>query len=164
MQFAMYEISNGSAAGLTVSRNLLTCEKDVDMVDIKRGIENDSQMGESKRSKIEADIIAPSAIPAFIDGAINAELPSIPLTGTAPVSRFDNDQLTRPAYHDQPTPFSRLGLKPTLPELPPSLELVTGVKTDLRSRKGFVGQEEVGIIGYAGPSAFKGVKGVIKQR
>jgi tRNA pseudouridine13 synthase len=55
-------------------------------------------------------------------------------------------------------------LKPILPVMPPSLELVTGVKADLRARKGFVGQEEVGILGYAGDPAFKGVRGVIKQR
>lgn len=57
-----------------------------------------------------------------------------------------------------------MGLKPILPVMPPSLELVTGVKADLRVRKGFVGQEEVGILGYAGDPAFKGVRGVIKQR
>jgi tRNA pseudouridine13 synthase len=57
-----------------------------------------------------------------------------------------------------------MGLKPVLPVMPPSLELVTGVKADLRARKGFVGQEEVGILGYAGDPAFKGVRGVIKQR
>ena len=72
--------------------------------------------------------------------------------------------LIRPAYHKDSAPFSRLGLKPTIPVLPPSLELVTGVKADLRARKGFIGEEEVGIIGYAGPSGVKGIRGVIKQR
>lgn len=70
----------------------------------------------------------------------------------------------RPGNEVMPEVVSKLGLKPSLPVMPPSLELVTGVKADLRARKGFVGQEEVGIIGYAGDPDFKGVKGVIKQR
>jgi hypothetical protein len=71
---------------------------------------------------------------------------------------------TRPDHETIPIVVSRMGLKPELPVMPASLELVTGVKADLRVRKGFVGQEEVGILGYAGDPAFKGVKGVIKQR
>lgn len=59
---------------------------------------------------------------------------------------------------------SRLGLKPALPVMPPSLDLITGGKTDLSHRKGFIGEREVGIIGYAGDSDFTGVNGVIKQR
>ena len=70
----------------------------------------------------------------------------------------------RPNNEPFPEIISKKGLKPVIPIMPPSLELVTGVKADLRARKGFVGQEEVGIIGYAGDPAFKGVKGVIKQR
>ncbi|KAK8844588.1 hypothetical protein IAR55_006435 [Kwoniella newhampshirensis] len=62
-----------------------------------------------------------------------------------------------------PEPVSRLGLKPKLPMLPPSLELVTGIKIDLEERRGFVGEEECGIRGFAGRGV-KGVKGVIKQR
>lgn len=65
---------------------------------------------------------------------------------------------------DVPPAVSRLGLKPQLPEMPPSLELVTGVKTDLSARLGFVGETEVGIIGYIGDPHFAGVQGVIKQR
>jgi len=71
---------------------------------------------------------------------------------------------SRPGNETIPAVVSKMGLKPILPVMPPSLELVTGVKADLRVRKGFVGQEEVGILGYAGDPAFKGVRGVIKQR
>jgi len=63
-----------------------------------------------------------------------------------------------------PAAVSRLGLKPQLAELPPSLELVTGKKTDLAATRGFVGEEQVGIIGYVGDSNFAGVQGIIKQR
>jgi tRNA pseudouridine13 synthase len=70
----------------------------------------------------------------------------------------------RPNNEQEPAVISKMGLKPALPIMPPSLELITGVKADLRARKGFVGQEEVGIMGYAGDPAFKGVNGVIKQR
>lgn len=59
---------------------------------------------------------------------------------------------------------SRLGLKPTLPVMPPSLDIITDGKTDLSHRRGFIGEREVGIIGYAGDSDFTGVNGVIKQR
>lgn len=65
---------------------------------------------------------------------------------------------------DVPPAVSRLGLKPLLPQLPPSLELVTGSKVDLSSRRGFVGEAEVGILGYIGDPAFEGVRGVFKQR
>ncbi|EIW67793.1 hypothetical protein TREMEDRAFT_32838 [Tremella mesenterica DSM 1558] len=34
----------------------------------------------------------------------------------------------------------------------------------MRERKGFVGEQDVGIIGFAGPAGIKGVRGVIKQR
>jgi tRNA pseudouridine13 synthase len=59
---------------------------------------------------------------------------------------------------------SRLGLKPLLPTLPASLELITGTKADLSATNGFVGEAEVGIIGYVGDASFSGVKGIIKQR
>ena len=121
--------------------------------DGKREREDDSiAEDKSKRSKSETDLRFPG---------ITAVVPSLPQDE---IALDPQDQLIRPAYHDHPVPVSRLGLKPILPDLPPSLELVTGVKTDLRARKGFVGQEEVGIIGYAGPSELKGLKGVIKQR
>lgn len=61
-------------------------------------------------------------------------------------------------------PISKLGLKPLLPVLPPSLELITGVKVDMEAKKGMVGEQDVGIIGYAGDGGYKGVRGVIKQR
>lgn len=65
---------------------------------------------------------------------------------------------------DAAPPFSRLGLKPQAPALPKSLEVATGVKADLSSRKGFVGEPEVGIIAYLGDSSYTGIQGVIKQR
>jgi tRNA pseudouridine13 synthase len=71
----------------------------------------------------------------------------------------------RPAYETLPMPVSRLGLKPVIPDLPPSLAIVMGIQPDeMKARRGLVGQEEVGIIGYAGPKELKGVRGVIKQR
>ena len=87
-----------------------------------------------------------------------------------PEQEQDQSEMVMTYTHKRPNnePFpgivSKKGLKPVIPIMPPSLELVTGVKADLRARKGFVGQEEVGIIGYAGDPSFKGVKGVIKQR
>ena len=127
---------------------------DTEVLDAKREREGDdiTAEDESKRSKLEPDVGSQ---------AITAEYPKRLLND---VALGPQDQLIRPAYHDLPMPVSRLGLKPVLPHLPPSLELVTRVKTDLRARKGFVGQEEVGIIGYAGPLKMKGLKGVIKQR
>ncbi len=117
-----------------------------------------------KRVRTEDEPSAHHDLPASIDEAIATPPLPIPPSGTAPIDAEEEEELIRPAYYDHTVPVSRLGLKPTLPELPPSLELVTGVKTDLRARRGFVGQEEVGIIGYAGPVVLKGVKGVIKQR
>jgi hypothetical protein len=76
--------------------------------------------------------------------AYTAETATLPLTG--------------------PTPPSRTGLKPAIHPLPPSLELITGVKSDIRARKGFASQDDVGIIGYAGKVGIKGIRGVIKQR
>lgn len=89
------------------------------------------------------------------------EEPAIPNDPSA--SAIDPDS-ARPSWQTLPKPFSRLGLKPGYPDLPVSLELVTGIKTDLRAQQGLVGEEEVGIIGYAGGSELKGIKGVIKQR
>lgn len=71
--------------------------------------------------------------------------------------------LTRPPSGVPPA-VSRLGLKPKVPELPPSLQFVTGKAVDLEARRGFIGEPEVGIINFAGNPDFKGVKGVIKQR
>lgn len=70
----------------------------------------------------------------------------------------------RPHNEVLPQPVSRLGLKPGIPIMPPSLELVTGVKADLRARQGLVGQEEVGIIGYVGEEGNTAIEGIIKQR
>lgn len=65
---------------------------------------------------------------------------------------------------DVPPAVSRLGLRPQLPELPASLEIATGVKADLSSQKGFVGEPEVGIVAYLGNASYTGIRGVIKQR
>lgn len=138
---------------------------ETDSADTKRMREDEAGLEvDAKRSRITDDASAPFTLPADISEAIATPSLPIPSTGTAPIPPAFETELIRPAYHDHPAVVSRLGLKPILPDLPPSLELVTGVKTDLRARKGFVGQEEVGIIGYAGPGELKGVKGVIKQR
>ncbi|KAK4688326.1 hypothetical protein P7C73_g1810, partial [Tremellales sp. Uapishka_1] len=80
---------------------------------------------------------------------------------------FDKVVAANPSYnsskHVEPV-VSKMGLKPKLPVMPPSLKLITGVEPDLSARGGFIGQKEVGIIGYAGVQGKKGVKGVIKQR
>lgn len=134
---------------------------EIDELEAKRVRSHGEEAREyAKKARLDDDTRTPSAKPSMEGG----NLATIALTQLPPVSSNEEHQLIRPKYHDLPLPVSRLGLKPALPELPPSLELVTGVKTDLRLRKGFVGQEEVGIIGYAGPSQLKGVKGVIKQR
>lgn len=126
---------------------------------IKRGLTPDSAEVPDAVKRARLD---PEALPETA--------PSVPstVTATAPADAeankagsFANKKLGDGVV---PEVVSRMGLKPTLPIMPASLELVTGVKTDLRARKGFVGQEEVGIIGYAGNPDFKGVKGVIKQR
>lgn len=82
---------------------------------------------------------------------------------SAPASGNATPTLTNLPSDVEPA-VSRLGLKPQLPELPPSLELVTGSKPDLAARQGFVGEADVGIIGYVGDASFQGVQGVIKQR
>ncbi len=138
---------------------------DADILDGKRTRDPNFEVDDDvKRRRTEPTGLTQLDIPASIDEAMTGVPPPIPPSDTASIPPSDDHTLTRPAYHDHPAPVSRLGLKPALPELPPSLELVTGVKTDLRARKGFVGQEEVGIIGYAGPAELKGVEGVIKQR
>lgn len=111
-----------------------------------------SSPGESKRVKLNG-----SATQRLQDGS-STEQTTFPPTQTVETA------LNRSSNSIVPPPVSRLGLKPRLPSLPPSLQLVTGVKPDLRVRKGFVGQEEVGIIGYAGPKEVEGIKGIIKQR
>ncbi|WVQ93983.1 hypothetical protein IAU59_001061 [Kwoniella sp. CBS 9459] len=73
-----------------------------------------------------------------------------------------NDHLSA-SHRTLPEPVSRLGLKPAIPVLPPSLEIVAGHKTDLTDRKGFVGESECGIRGFAGVGN-RGIRGVIKQR
>lgn len=96
-----------------------------------------------------------------LDPELQPETASAPAPATETPLTYPH---TRPGNEVIPPVISKMGLKPILPVMPPSLELVTGVKADLRARKGFVGQEEVGILGYAGDLAFKGVRGVIKQR
>ncbi|OCF33095.1 tRNA pseudouridine13 synthase [Kwoniella heveanensis CBS 569] len=73
-----------------------------------------------------------------------------------------NDHLSA-SHRILPEPVSKLGLKPAIPILPPSLEIVAGHKTDLTDRKGFVGESECGIRGFAGVGN-RGIRGVIKQR
>lgn len=92
-----------------------------------------------------------------------------PLDDRSPKRAKDGDSTETQQFltsfpSDAPPAVSRLGLKPALPVMPPSLDLITGGKTDLSLRRGFIGEREVGIIGYAGDAGFSGVKGVIKQR
>lgn len=89
-----------------------------------------------------------------------------PVQPTVP-AQADATQAAQPeAAGTDADPFavSKMGLRPTLPELPPSLELVTGVKADMAAKNGLVGEAEVGIRGYAGEAGLSGLKGVIKQR
>ncbi|RXK34962.1 hypothetical protein M231_07776 [Tremella mesenterica] len=108
--------------------------------------------GDAKRPRVESESGEPP-----IDVVATTDEPQ----NDAEVESFER---IRPANETLPQPVSRLGLKPVPPQLPPSLELVTGVKSDMRERKGFVGEQDVGIIGFAGPAEIKGVRGVIKQR
>jgi hypothetical protein len=87
-------------------------------------------------------------------------------TGDADPTEATISEIPRKVLHPNPlpAPVSRLGLKPLMPSLPPSLALITGTTEEFLARKGFVGEQEVGIIGYAGPKDVKGVRGVIKQR
>ena len=119
---------------------------------------------ESKRVKVNLDTEAQAAVDyASKDSNLTiAESKQADQSGAG--TSTSEVELVRPSYHDEEGPVSRLGMKPELPKLPASLELVRGFKVDLAARKGFVGEEEVGIIGYAGPSDVKGIKGVIKQR
>lgn len=71
------------------------------------------------------------------------------------------DHLNAP-HRTIPNPVSKMGLVPAIPELPPSLKMVTGIEADMVARRGFVGEEECGIRGFVGKG--KGVRGVIKQR
>lgn len=125
----------------------------------------------AKRARIEAVsgpeiTLVPLETEPPLQQSIN-DIPSIPpqqQNGAGSSRQSDQEETSHPHWHDLPKPISRLGLKPIMPTMPASLEVVTGVKTDMREKKGFVGQEEVGIIGYAGMKGSKGVKGVIKQR
>jgi len=121
---------------------------------VKRSVEEevaDIQQALAKKPKIDAETDsepAPSAETLqTTDGTAESEAP-------------------RKVLHPNPlpAPVSRLGLKPQMPSLPPSLALITGITEEFIARKGFVGEQEVGIIGYAGPRDVKGVRGVIKQR
>jgi hypothetical protein len=77
--------------------------------------------------------------------------------------KMDPKTRLRPANETLEEPVSKMGLVPAIPTMPPSLELITGVKADLRASRGHIGQEEVGIIGYVGKE-MASVNGVIKQR
>jgi len=112
-------------------------------------------------SPVESKDIDGNTKRAKLDPELQPETAPAPAPATETPLTYPH---TRPGNEVIPPVISKMGLKPILPVMPPSLELVTGVKADLRARKGFVGQEEVGILGYAGDPAFKGVRGVIKQR
>ncbi|WWD22862.1 hypothetical protein CI109_107357 [Kwoniella shandongensis] len=102
---------------------------------------------------------------ATVESTLSTNVPpsgtgtNTPTTASGP---GPNDHLSA-SHRRLPEPVSRLGLKPKLPMLPPSLALVSGVEVDLEARSGFVGEEDCGIRGFAGRGV-KGVKGVIKQR
>lgn len=98
-----------------------------------------------------------------------SSIPSAPepgCTSADPDSRPETEGIIHKMqpWHNVPLAVSRTGLKPLLPDMPPSLEMVVGHKVDLAAKGGMVGQEEVGIIGYAGGESLKGVSGIIKQR
>ncbi|WRT63389.1 uncharacterized protein IL334_000294 [Kwoniella shivajii] len=91
-------------------------------------------------------------------------------SAAAPASSFTSDDRSgginahlNASHRTLPEPISKLGLKPIIPILPSSLEYIIGSKIDLTERKGFVGENECGIIGFVGVGN-KGIKGVIKQR
>lgn len=128
---------------------------------LKRPLEVESPVdADAKRIKVDGEVAAPGAT-SESSAEINQDG-----SGTTTNGNSTTASIIIPPKLDNvlPMPVSRLGLKPVLPTLPASLELVRGVKTDLEAQQGFVGQEHVGIIGYAGPSNVKGIKGVIKQR
>lgn len=100
---------------------------------------------------------------------VSANEPSVSTendSSTASTAPVDTATQSRRILHPNPLPLpvSRLGLKPKLPELPPSLELVTGAGATQFNGQGYIGEKEVGIIGYIGPKDIPGVRGVIKQR
>lgn len=128
---------------------------------LKRPLEAEAPVDtDAKRIKVDGEVAAPGAT-SESSAEINQDG-----SGTTTNGISTTASIIIPPKLDNalPMPVSRLGLKPVLPTLPASLELVRGVKTDLEAQQGFVGQEHVGIIGYAGPSNVKGIKGVIKQR
>jgi hypothetical protein len=131
---------------------------DLDQPEIKRTRSvspNADSKGTSKKPRLapDSELVTPTLTPGEATPSTEDAL-------------AQNDVKTRrSAYETLPMPVSRLGLKPVIPDLPPSLAIVMGVQPDdMKARRGLVGQEEVGIIGYAGPKELKGVRGVIKQR
>ncbi|WVO13555.1 hypothetical protein L204_101176 [Cryptococcus depauperatus] len=116
--------------------------------------EETTELEDIKRPRMED--ASPIACPSISDP--QAAVPSPGLVSNNPSL---TDHLNAP-HRRLPNPVSKLGLKPAIPELPPSLRMVTGVEADMVGRRGFVGEEECGIRGFVGK--VKGVRGVIKQR
>jgi hypothetical protein len=133
---------------------------DLDQPEIKRTRSvspNADSKGTSKKPRLapDSELVTPTLTPGE----------ATPSTEDALAQNDVKTAARRSAYETLPMPVSRLGLKPVIPDLPPSLAIVMGVQPDdMKARRGLVGQEEVGIIGYAGPKELKGVRGVIKQR
>lgn len=119
--------------------------------------ETDSTQDIAKRQKVDDETT--TDVPVDSDAQITAsESKDDALVDSAAQSR----RILHP--NPLPLPVSRLGLKPKLPELPPSLEMVTGATRTEFNGQGYIGEKEVGIIGYIGPKDVAGVRGVIKQR
>ncbi|WVF66366.1 hypothetical protein IAT40_001106 [Kwoniella sp. CBS 6097] len=120
---------------------------------------NISESGPANTAASAAETQADSA-PASGNTTIVTTPNSTPVP--LPTQMTYNDHLSA-SHRTLPEPVSRLGLKPAIPILPPSLEVANGYKTDLTERKGFVGESECGIRGFAGVGN-RGIRGVIKQR
>lgn len=139
---------------------------DTEPTDLKRPLEETSTGGEDVPVKrVKLDEPATDAAVSVVDEP-SASKPETAETaesaGTADAPELPPRKVLHP--NPLPVPVSKLGLKPKMPELPPSLALVTGITPDFIARNGIVGEKEVGIIGYAGPKNVVGVRGVIKQR
>ena len=131
------------------------------------GVEEVSSESKRQRTDLKTSDIGTTNIGEDLQTASFTQPEIVQLGNAQPTSVAEPtgiSGLIRPDYQQDPRPVSKLGLQPKAPDLPPSLELVGGIKRDLTARGGFVGEEEVGIIGYAGPSDVKGIKAVIKQR
>ncbi|WVQ75081.1 hypothetical protein IAR50_004690 [Cryptococcus sp. DSM 104548] len=125
----------------------------------KRAAEDSPANTEAKRPKVDNLIATESAPPSGAATPVEAEAPSGEATPSNQPSYTDH---LNASHRRLPDPVSKLGLRPTHWDLPPSLKLVTGLDPDMVARRGFVGEEECGIRGFVGKG--KGVRGVIKQR